>query len=108
MLKPFGAFNLSSGSLFSAVASGGAGTGASFAAAGLPSRRPISGEPGGSAAAAGGAGPGAGAARQAPALALQQERALARACPAVVGPALSWLEERVSRPATCRAVRVES
>src|SRR6202023_1750011 len=45
------------------------------------------------------------ASRQAPALALQQERALARARPAVVGPALSWLEERVSRPATCRAVR---
>src|SRR5580704_12948765 len=55
MLKPFGAFSLSSGSLFSAVASGGDGTGASFAAAGLLSGRPISGEPGGSAAAAGAA-----------------------------------------------------
>src|ERR1700692_2812608 len=62
MLKPFGAFNLSSGSLFSAVASGGAGTGASVAAAGLLSGRPISGEPGGSAAAAGAAGAGAAAA----------------------------------------------
>jgi len=31
------------------------------------------------------------ASRQAPALALRQERALARARPAVVGPALSWL-----------------
>src|SRR5580692_9530150 len=61
MLKPFGAFSLSSGSLFSAVASGGDGTGASFAAAGLLSGRPISGEPGGSAAAAGAAA-GAGAA----------------------------------------------
>jgi hypothetical protein len=38
----------------------------------------------------------------------QQERALARALPAVVGPALWWLKERVSRPATCRAVRVDS
>ena len=62
MLKPFGALSLSSGSLFSAVASGGAGTGASFAAAGLLSGRPISGEPGGSAAAAGAAGAGAAAA----------------------------------------------
>src|SRR5580704_10242477 len=66
MLKPLGAFSLSSGSLFSAVASGGDGTGASFAAAGLLSGRPISGEPGGSAggaagAAATGAGAGAGA-----------------------------------------------
>src|SRR5580692_9620843 len=61
MLKPLGAFSLSSGSLFSAVASGGDGTGASFAAAGLLSGRPISGEPGGSAAAAGAAA-GAGAA----------------------------------------------
>src|ERR1700730_1013884 len=111
MLKPFGAFNLSSGSLFSAVASGGAGTGASFAAAGLLSGRPISGEPGGN---AGAAGEGA---RRRPeqgqvlerasqpepvwALervlepALQQERALARACPAAVGPELWWLEERM-------------
>src|ERR1700722_18343775 len=70
MLKPLGAFSLSSGSLFSAVASGGDGTGASFAAAGLLPGRPISGEPGGSAAAAGaaagaaaaGAGAGAGVA----------------------------------------------
>src|SRR5580704_18244459 len=62
MLKPFGACSLSSGSLFSAVASGGDGTGASFAAAGLVSGRPISGEPGGSAAAAGAAGTGAAAA----------------------------------------------
>src|ERR1700722_4516214 len=63
MLKPLGAFSLSSGSLFSAVASGGDGTGASFAAAGLLSGRPISGEPGGSAggAAAGAAATGAGA-----------------------------------------------
>src|SRR5580704_17477826 len=71
MLKPFGALSLSSGNLSSAAASGGAGTGASFAAAGLLSGRPISGEPGGSAAAAGaaagagvaaaGAGAGAGA-----------------------------------------------
>src|SRR5580658_2313501 len=61
MLKPLGALSLSSGSLFSAVASGGDGTGASFAAAGLLSGRPISGEPGGSAAAAGAAA-GAGAA----------------------------------------------
>src|ERR1700730_17081102 len=61
MLKPFGAFSLSSGSLFSAVASGGAGTGARFAAGGFPSGRPMSGEPGGSAAAAGAAA-GAGAA----------------------------------------------
>jgi hypothetical protein len=55
------------------------------------------------------------ASRQEPVLelALQQEQALARARLAVVGPLLvglwlSWLEERVSRPATCRAVRVES
>src|ERR1700731_16573 len=62
MLKPLGALSLSSGSLFSAVASGGAGTGASLAAAGLLSGRPISGGPGGSAAAAGAAGAGAAAA----------------------------------------------
>ena len=47
--------------MFSAVASGGDGTGASFAAAGLLSGRPISGEPGGSVVAAG-AGVAAGAA----------------------------------------------
>jgi hypothetical protein len=48
------------------------------------------------------------ASRQEPVLALQQGRALARVCPAVVEPVLSWLEERVLRPATCRAVRVYS
>src|ERR1700733_13946159 len=118
MLKPFGAFSLSSGSLFSAVASGGDGTGASFAAAGLPSGRPINGEPGGSAAAAGaaagagaaaaGAGAGAGAA---PALGggggsgagvaagagagagIAAGAGAARARLAVVEPVLSWLEE---------------
>src|SRR5450755_4933784 len=61
MLKPGGSLSWAVGSLSAAAGSGGGATGASLLAASLPSGRPISGEPGGSAGAAG-AAIGAGAA----------------------------------------------
>src|SRR5215470_20109009 len=54
MLKPGGSLSLAVGSLSAAAGRGGGATGASLAAAGFPSGRPISGEPGGKGAAAAG------------------------------------------------------
>src|SRR5262245_32533365 len=48
MLKPFGSLSLAVGSLSAGAASGGGATGASLAAFGFPSGRPINGDPGGS------------------------------------------------------------
>src|ERR1700686_2209670 len=55
MLKPVGTLSLANGNLSDAAGIGGGATGASFAAAWLPSGRPIKGEPGGSGAVAAGA-----------------------------------------------------
>src|SRR6478609_2075732 len=56
MLNPGGSLSLAVGNLSAAAGSGGGATGASFAAAGFPSGRPINGEPGGSGAAGAAAG----------------------------------------------------
>src|SRR5689334_10097328 len=61
MLKPGGSLSLAVGSLSAAAGNGGGATGASFAAAGFPSGRPINGEPGGNGAAGAAAGGDAGA-----------------------------------------------
>src|SRR5262252_790012 len=56
MLNPGGSLSLAVGNLSAAAGSGGGAIGASFAAAGLPSGRPINGEPGGNGEAGAAAG----------------------------------------------------
>src|SRR5215831_8434011 len=56
MLNPGGSLSLAVGNLSAAAGSGGGAIGASFAAAGFPSGRPINGEPGGNGAAGAAAG----------------------------------------------------